>query len=161
MLMAWCFSTRASVATMLTTHPCISRCLRVKNRWIHQFISKSLVISMAQCKTVVTPVRYPFNNALSLLQTCIERSVSSYENIRRERCLWFWDIPTESLDVSNWCIPRANREVIRKVYPVVTSSSHSLNNPTFFFFFFFFTKLILFHLSLYFFACVACFYFVI
>ena len=29
-LMAWCFSTRASVATVLTTHPCISRCLRVK-----------------------------------------------------------------------------------------------------------------------------------
>ena len=33
MLMAWCFSTRASVARVLTTHPCISRCLRVK---IHQ-----------------------------------------------------------------------------------------------------------------------------
>ena len=29
MLMAWCFSTRASVATVLTTHPCVSRCLRV------------------------------------------------------------------------------------------------------------------------------------
>ena len=28
--MAWCFSTRASVATVLTTHPCVSRCLRVK-----------------------------------------------------------------------------------------------------------------------------------
>ena len=27
--MAWCFSTRASVATALTTHPCVSRCLRV------------------------------------------------------------------------------------------------------------------------------------
>ena len=30
--MAWCFSTRASVATVLTTHPCVSRCLRVNNR---------------------------------------------------------------------------------------------------------------------------------
>ena len=29
LLMAWCFSTRASVATMLTTHPCVSRCIRV------------------------------------------------------------------------------------------------------------------------------------
>ena len=29
--MAWCFSTRASVATVLTTHPCVSWCLRVKN----------------------------------------------------------------------------------------------------------------------------------
>ena len=28
--MAWCFSTRVSVATVLTTHPCVSRCLRVK-----------------------------------------------------------------------------------------------------------------------------------
>ena len=27
--MAWCFSTRASVATVLTTHPYVSRCLRV------------------------------------------------------------------------------------------------------------------------------------
>ena len=29
--MAWCFSTRTSVATVLTTHPCISRCLRVNS----------------------------------------------------------------------------------------------------------------------------------
>ena len=28
-LMTWCFSTRASVATVLTMHLCISRCLRV------------------------------------------------------------------------------------------------------------------------------------
>ena len=27
--MAWCFRTRASVATLLTTQPCVSRCLRV------------------------------------------------------------------------------------------------------------------------------------
>ena len=31
-LMAWCFSTRASVATVLITHQCVSRCLRDK-RW--------------------------------------------------------------------------------------------------------------------------------
>ena len=30
MLMAWCFSTRASVATVLTMHPYVSRCLGVK-----------------------------------------------------------------------------------------------------------------------------------
>ena len=28
--MTWCFSTRASVVAVLTMHPCISRCLRVK-----------------------------------------------------------------------------------------------------------------------------------
>ena len=27
--MAWCFSTRTSVVTMLTKHPCVSRCLSV------------------------------------------------------------------------------------------------------------------------------------
>ena len=27
-LMAWCVSSRASVATVLTTHPCVSQCLR-------------------------------------------------------------------------------------------------------------------------------------
>ena len=29
-LMAWCFSTRASVTTSLNTHPCVSNCLGVK-----------------------------------------------------------------------------------------------------------------------------------
>ena len=46
MLMAWCFSTRASVATVLTMHPCVSRCLGDKDffvrswairRWFSQF----------------------------------------------------------------------------------------------------------------------------
>ena len=31
-LMAWCFSTRASVATLLNTHPCVSSCLGVKTK---------------------------------------------------------------------------------------------------------------------------------
>ena len=32
LLMAWCFSTRSSVATVLITHPCISSCSWI-NRW--------------------------------------------------------------------------------------------------------------------------------
>ena len=36
--MAWCFSTRASVATVLTTHPCVSRCLRVNTVFCGFFI---------------------------------------------------------------------------------------------------------------------------
>ena len=32
-LMAWCFSTRASVATVLSMYSCISRHLRVKSAW--------------------------------------------------------------------------------------------------------------------------------
>ena len=31
MLMAWCFSTRTSVATVLTTHPCVSQCWGVNS----------------------------------------------------------------------------------------------------------------------------------
>ena len=34
--MAWCFSTRASVATVLTTHPCVSWCLRVNTVRLRQ-----------------------------------------------------------------------------------------------------------------------------
>ena len=30
--MTWCFSTRASGAAVLTTHPCVSLCLRVNSR---------------------------------------------------------------------------------------------------------------------------------
>ena len=30
LLMAWCFSTRASVATVLDMHPCVSSCLRAR-----------------------------------------------------------------------------------------------------------------------------------
>ena len=31
--MAWCFSTRASVTTVLSAHPCVSSCLWVKSLW--------------------------------------------------------------------------------------------------------------------------------
>ena len=34
--MTWCFSTRASVAAVLTTHPCVSRCLRVNRFFYHE-----------------------------------------------------------------------------------------------------------------------------
>ena len=33
--LAWCFSTRASVATVLTMYPCASRCLRVNGLWVY------------------------------------------------------------------------------------------------------------------------------
>ena len=33
--MAWCFSTRTSVTTVLTMHPCVSRCLRVNRQEIN------------------------------------------------------------------------------------------------------------------------------
>ena len=51
-LMAWCFSTRASVTTVLTTHPCVSRCLRVNSSppsaaYMRQCIGSALVQIMA------------------------------------------------------------------------------------------------------------------
>ena len=43
--MAWCFSTRASVATVLTTHPCISQCLRVNsNNFIYRYMYLVIII---------------------------------------------------------------------------------------------------------------------
>ena len=45
-LMAWCFSTRASVAAVLTTHPCVSRCLGVnkKGHFLGEILVESLVV---------------------------------------------------------------------------------------------------------------------
>ena len=42
-LMAWCFSTRVSVAIVLNTYPCVSRCLRVNQA--QQMLRKSIVVS--------------------------------------------------------------------------------------------------------------------
>ena len=36
-LMAWCFNTRASVATVLSTHPCVSSCLCFKWYYVAKF----------------------------------------------------------------------------------------------------------------------------
>ena len=44
-LMAWCFSIRASVATVLTTHPCVSRCLRVNSLSPWEPISPTINLS--------------------------------------------------------------------------------------------------------------------
>ena len=50
--MAWCFSTRASVATVLTTHPCVSRCLRVNKYvlWYTRFIQKYYIYCKQHAK---------------------------------------------------------------------------------------------------------------
>ena len=52
--MAWCFSTRASVATVLTTYPCVSWCLRVNVLDIHN--SDTIMSAMASQITGVTIV---------------------------------------------------------------------------------------------------------
>ena len=45
--MAWCFSTRALVATELTMRLCVSRCLRVKTDFNAQDVSD---VSLSICK---------------------------------------------------------------------------------------------------------------
>ena len=55
-LMAWCFSTRASVATVLTTHPCVSRCLGVKDtatssrgQWVNDHVTSCDHVTSMHC----------------------------------------------------------------------------------------------------------------
>ena len=45
--MAWCFSTRASIATVLSTHSCVSRRLRVKLEY--SGINKSIMLLLMSC----------------------------------------------------------------------------------------------------------------
>ena len=75
MLMAWCFSTRASVATVPTTHPCVSRCLGAKltstRHWHVYDILCSVVLGtghsnlLAIITTSLTNIRMPDHNQLS------------------------------------------------------------------------------------------------
>ena len=68
-LMAWCFSTRASVAIVLTTHPCVSRRLRVKTQiwwnfvcpW-HLFKLSFYVLESAALPVIRHPYSIQFNN---------------------------------------------------------------------------------------------------
>ena len=77
--MAWCFSTRASVATVLTTHPCVSQCLRVNPLRQRQngchfadnifkciFLNKNVWISLKILLKFVPKVR--INNIPALVQ---------------------------------------------------------------------------------------------
>ena len=85
--MAWCFSTRASVATVLTTHSCVSRCLRVNlYGQLYQeypFMSWKLMLLSVNswyCKYFTTKVffRVSFQSlTLSIWLTC-------------PSCTWFW-----------------------------------------------------------------------
>ena len=81
-LMAWCLSTRASVATVLTTHPCISQCLRVKPLVLGRCGSnfKSVITEhILQIKFISTSCEIPpssmpqntFNDKLKLVQVMV------------------------------------------------------------------------------------------
>ena len=68
MLMAWCCSTRASVATVLTTHPCVSRCLWVKQlrhtdvyRRMIAWISIAKMFSRKKIKILLRKLKHPIS----------------------------------------------------------------------------------------------------
>ena len=77
--MAWCFSTRASVATVLTTHPCVSRCLRVNTlrpwqngRHFQDDIFKCVSLYENVCISIKISLKFvpnvPINNIPALVQ---------------------------------------------------------------------------------------------
>ena len=77
--MAWCFSTRASVATVLTRHPCVSWCLRVNTLKLRQngshFADENLkLIFLSENCSILIKIslkfvpRQPVNNNPALVQ---------------------------------------------------------------------------------------------
>ena len=96
--MAWCFSTRTSVATVLTTHPCVSRCLRVKmvshkcygisDLWQLAYLFKNL-LRLVTCHDCVISLR------LSDAYVCISK-LTDHHWFRQ----WFvtWPVPSHYLN---------------------------------------------------------------
>ena len=116
--MAWCFSTRASVATVLTTHPCVSRCLRV-NIWdadsarsvkVMSFWGLFITIFTGNVKRAVSSGASGANNGISVLEKnlyqsfiwFISSSVLDDDVIARGRFLHYWLCPSV---VSSWKWP--------------------------------------------------------
>ena len=84
--MAWCFSTRASVATVLTTHPCVSRCLRVKHNQLASWGQTSEIWTKIQNKHcndsgVIIQVWWSLKSPVSRLFAQLFARVQIKENI--------------------------------------------------------------------------------
>ena len=75
MLMTWCFSTRASVATVLTMHPCVSQCLGVKS---------DLILSL-RCHSISN--HWQLNSLFNNLFWLTTKKTSSYFI---GQCLHWW-----------------------------------------------------------------------
>ena len=73
--MAWCFSTRASVATVLTTHPCVFLCLRVN---MFYSIHRDLCTQFALCR-------------LCQLFTCFTLILQNYFSTTYDEPTFEWD----------------------------------------------------------------------
>ena len=77
--MAWCFSTRPSVATVLTTHPCVSWCLRARPWWTCQWHRNELVSNLSSTVFYASAFRCRRHFVFGL---CVHLSVRS--SIRRK-----------------------------------------------------------------------------
>ena len=73
--MAWCFSTRASVATVLTTHPCVSRCLRVNYQRGPVTNTFNVIAIHYHIDVFVQDCSISIANTLEILQSCTEPSI--------------------------------------------------------------------------------------
>ena len=98
MLMAWCFSTRASVATVLTTQPCVSLCLGVNKYWrstlwsllIHVYSS---VPVWNRSRWLVSPMMTSSNeNIFRLLAICAGNSPVPGEFPTQRPVTWSFDV---------------------------------------------------------------------
>ena len=104
MLMAWCFSTRASVATVLTTHPCVSWCLRVNYPYHLSFgtwLKWECILFFSENKNQRpkgwASTVFPLDGTDGLAQDCSNSSVLAMELPQScaklsiyIACLWGW-----------------------------------------------------------------------
>ena len=85
-LMAWCLSTRASVATVLTMHPCVSRCLRVKR--YSQTKTWSLVVPSWHIHALVNFMIIFIRPSLDGTYYGMALSVRPTVSTKKHRCKW-------------------------------------------------------------------------
>ena len=87
MLMAWCFSTRTSVATVLTTHPCVFRCLGVNSLWAGDTIwlntSWSPLVQVMAVDQITTNLHMPLQVSLCKISVNYFIRISTTRNICR------------------------------------------------------------------------------
>ena len=106
-MMAWCFSTRASIATVLTTHPCVSRRLRVKEQfWIH-FPRKSSIFDHEMCFNHNFKMNiFPGNNELTKWIALITRQIWGIWKLRPA-----YSPETPNLGQNRWCFVPCDLEI--------------------------------------------------
>ena len=56
LLMPWCFSTRTSLATVLSTHPCVSSCYGLRGLQRFSFYQKMILINITLASRFVSNV---------------------------------------------------------------------------------------------------------